>query len=242
MQPEATPTLAGDLAASAPDPEDARAAVVLPLVGRGDVPFAVLHKEPLFVHAARAATESGVARGPVVVVADEDDLDRAGAALAAAHVAADVRPPAGWEPGAGPVLVHDPLCPLPPPDFLRSMAADGTGPDPVAAMAFRPVTDTVKIADDTRIRGTVDRDTLGALSSPALLTAGLLRRAHAAGAGRPPLGDVTALLAWMRRYGDVELVRAPSMARRVDDESAVLVLQCVDELGRRTRTEVGRRD
>jgi hypothetical protein len=32
------------------------------------------------------------------------------------------------------------------------------------------------------------------------------------------------------------------MARRVDDESAVLVLQCVDELGRRTRTELGRRD
>jgi 2-C-methyl-D-erythritol 4-phosphate cytidylyltransferase len=163
-------------------------------------------------------------------------------ALAAAKVAAEVCADGDWAPGAGPVLVHDPLCPLTPPEFLRSVVADGAGAGASPAMAFRPVTDTVKIADDVRIRGTVDRDTLAALSSPALLTRELLERARAAGAGRPPLRDVTALLAWMRRHGEVELVRAPSMARRVDDESAVLVLQCVDELGRRTRTEVGRRD
>ena len=233
MQPEVTPT-PPDGIEGAP-----RAAVVLPVVGRGSVPFAVLHKEPLFVHAARAAAESGVALGPVLVVAGDEDVERAGAALATASVAAEVRPAGDWEPGDGPLLVHDPLCPLTPPEFLRSMA---DGSDPVPMMAFRPVTDTVKIADATRIRGTVDRDTLGALSSPALLTAALLAQARAAGLGRPPLDDVTALLAWMRRCGDVELVRAPSMARRVDDESAVLVLQCVDELGRRTRTEIGRRD
>jgi 2-C-methyl-D-erythritol 4-phosphate cytidylyltransferase len=157
-------------------------------------------------------------------------------------VAAEVCAEGDWSPGTGPVLVHDPLCPLTPPEFLRSVVAAGAGAAPRPTMAFRPVTDTVKIADDSRIRGTVDRDTLAALSSPALLTRGLLERARAAGSGRPPLHEVTALLAWMRRHGEVELVRAPSMARRVDDESAVLVLQCVDELGRRTRTELGRRD
>lgn len=215
---------------------------MLPVVGRGHVPFAVLHREPLFVHAARAASEAGVARGAVVVVVDGPDADRAGAALAKAGVAAEVRAEDDWDPGTGPVLVHDPLCPLTPPEFLRSMLAESAGPEPLSVMAFRPVTDTVKIADATRIRGTVDRDTLGALSSPAVLTPCLLERAQATGLGRPPLRDVTGLLAWMRRCGRVELVRAPSMARRVDDESAVLVLQCVDELGRRTRTELGQRD
>jgi 2-C-methyl-D-erythritol 4-phosphate cytidylyltransferase len=246
VQPEVTPTAAVETAGGRrglAGAEDAGAAVVLPVVGRGSVPFAVLHKEPLFVHAARAAAACGVARGPVVVVVEDGDVDRAEAALAAAKVAAEVCADRDWAPGAGPVLVHDPLCPLTPPEFLRSVVAEaaGAGP-PRPAMAFRPVTDTVKIADDVRIRGTVDRDTLAALSSPALLTRDLLERARAAGSGRPPLHDVTALLAWMRRHGEVELVRAPSMARRVDDESAVLVLQCVDELGRRTRTEVGRRD
>ena len=50
--------------------------------------------------------------------------------------------------------------------------------------------------------------------------------------GSTPIADVVALVAWLRERGPVELVTAPSLARRVDDASAVNLLECVDELSR----------
>ena len=52
-------------------------------------------------------------------------------------------------------------------------------------------------------------------------------------AGPPPVHDFGLLAAWLRERGGLELLRAPSMARRVGDESALRVLECLDELGRR---------
>jgi hypothetical protein len=54
--------------------------------------------------------------------------------------------------------------------------------------------------------------------------------------------DFARLAAWLRARGPVELVRAPSLARRVDDASAVNLLECVDELARRVRREPGLTD
>jgi hypothetical protein len=51
----------------------------------------------------------------------------------------------------------------------------------------------------------------------------------------PPVGDFALLAAWLRKSADLQLVKAPSMARRVGDESALRVLECLDELARRVQ-------
>jgi hypothetical protein len=52
---------------------------------------------------------------------------------------------------------------------------------------------------------------------------------------------MVALVAWLRERGPVELVTAPSLARRVDDASAVNLLECVDELRRQVTGGPGAR-
>ena len=103
-------------------------------------------------------------------------------------------------------------------------------------LAYRPVTDTVKTVVDERIQGTIDREQVGALVSPAVVSAEVI--ASAAGSDEPPPVDDFAVLAvWLRHRGEVRFVRAPSLARRVDDASAVNLLECVDELARQVRRE-----
>ena len=118
------------------------------------------------------------------------------------------------------LLVHDALCPLASAEFLTSMAGH-SGPGSV--VAFRPVTDTVKTAVDGAIQGTIDRESLAAVTSPVLVAAAALD-------GEPPLGDFARLVGWLRERGPVELVVAPAIARRVDDASAVNLLESIDEL------------
>ena len=50
-----------------------------------------------------------------------------------------------------------------------------------------------------------------------------------------PTASLVALLAWLRERGEVDLPKAPSMARRVEDVSALAVLESVDELAGRVR-------
>jgi hypothetical protein len=100
------------------------------------------------------------------------------------------------------------------------------------------VTDTVKTVVDERIHGTIDREGLAALIAPVLVAAPVLHGAVVAG-DEPPLADFGELLGWLRARGPVELVKGPSLARRVDDASAVNLLECVDEVGRRVHTGPG---
>ena len=67
------------------------------------------------------------------------------------------------------------------------------------------------------------------VAAPVLLPGGL-----GAGEEVPPL-EFARLVDWLRDRTPVELVRAPSQARRVDDVSCVLLLECVDETARRVR-------
>jgi hypothetical protein len=48
----------------------------------------------------------------------------------------------------------------------------------------------------------------------------------------PDLSDVAGLVTGLRVEHVVELVRAPSLGRRVDDESDVLLLEAFEELDR----------
>ncbi|CUR55460.1 conserved hypothetical protein [metagenome] len=211
---------------------------LLALAGRGLLPFELLHGEPLYLHALRALNEA--LPGPCLVSTPGEQVDRVVAEVRSAGLSADVSADDEWwsrvtaESGrARDLLVHDPLCPLTSPDFLRSVALGGERG--CARVAFRPVTDTVKRVVDGRIVGTIDREGLAALTSPLLLPAEMIEAAIGAGA-MPPLDDLAELVTWARARGTVELVKAPSLARRVDDPSAVNLLECVDEMTRRTRT------
>jgi 2-C-methyl-D-erythritol 4-phosphate cytidylyltransferase len=213
---------------------------VLSMAGRAGLPYASLHKAPLYLHALRSLAASGV--HDLVVAVDEADHDRVVREVRHAGVRADVRAGSAWwdhlrsrDASAG-LLVHDPLCPLTSAEFLRSVRTGAAARPDVSVLAYRPVTDTVKTVVDSRIKGTIDREGLAALVSPAVVAAGVLAEAVAAD-DRPPVDDFARLAAWLRDRGEVELVRAPSLARRVDDASSVNLLECVDELARRTRRE-----
>ncbi|MDX6300413.1 MAG: 2-C-methyl-D-erythritol 4-phosphate cytidylyltransferase [Nocardioidaceae bacterium] len=210
---------------------------VVPLEGRGSLPFLHLHREMLFLHAVRALLEVGTLTRGVVVTIDDGQREAAESALATAGLAVPVTPADRWwrELPAHPVTValHDPLCPLVPPSFLSAcMDAHGEAPGEPhggqALVAFRPVTDTIKTVVDDHIVGTLDRDRFGIVASPVVFT-------HAGTGGPPPTDDFGVLAAWLRSVGPVELRKAPSLGRRVDDPSAVNLLECMDEMARAVR-------
>jgi 2-C-methyl-D-erythritol 4-phosphate cytidylyltransferase len=213
---------------------------VLALAGRGPLPYVSLHKAPLYLHALKALDASG--DDVLVVAVGEDDRVRVEAEVRHAGVVAEVRAGAGWwehlrscDVSAG-LLVHDALCPLVSPDFIRGVRRQAAASPEVSVLAYRPVTDTVKTVVDSRIQGTIDREGLAALVSPAFVAPRLLAAAMQED-DPPPIDDFARLAGWLRARGEVELVRAPSLARRVDDASSVNLLECVDELARSVRRE-----
>ena len=212
---------------------------VLALVGRGDLPFTPLHRVPLYLHALRALVDASTPT-VVLVVGPGDEL-RVGAEVGRTGLPARVLTADAWwaqlrHDPPGSLLVHDPLCPLAPAAFLRSVR--GAGDPSVSRVAYRPVTDTVKTVVDGRIHGTIDREGLGALISPCLVASPVLAAAVASD-DPPPLDDFALLVGWLHARGPVDLVKGPSMASRVDDPSAVNLLECVDEIGRRVRSGPG---
>lgn len=210
---------------------------VLAMAGRDGLPFAPLHRAPLYLHALRSLAASGA--DDLVVAVDGTDLERVRREVRHAGVRAQVHAGDDWWDDvrvADGLLVHDALCPLAASDFLREVRTGAAARPDVSVLAFRPVTDTVKTVVDSRIQGTIDREGLAALVSPAVVAPRVLAAAEAAGE-RPPIDDFGRLAAWLRQRGEVELVRAPSLARRVDDASSVNLLECVDELARRVRRE-----
>jgi hypothetical protein len=214
---------------------------VLAVAGREDLPFALLHGVPLYLHALRSLVAASPEAVSVVVAADHEDRVRRevrDAGLSVPVLGTDT-----WWSDEGPrlrgsLLVHDPLCPLTSPEFLAGVRRTGHENPGVSLAAFRPVTDTVKTVVDERIHGTIDREGLAALIAPVLIAAPILRAAVAS-ADEPPLDHFGELLSWLRSRGPVELVKGPSLARRVDDASAVNLLECVDEVGRSVHTGPG---
>jgi hypothetical protein len=190
---------------------------LVPLEARGTLPLTELHGEPMFLHPVRALLRSGVL-DRVVVTADSPAavtpyLPRR---LHVDVVAADE----WWTDVDETVVLADPLCPLLPADFVARVVEEAGGK---AVAGYRPVTDTVKTVVDQRITGTLDRDRLAVVASPVVVPLALAKQ-------RPPVHDFAVLATWLRERGDLRLVKAPSMARRVGDESALRVLECLDEL------------
>ena len=162
--------------------------------GRGSLPFALVHGEPLVAAAAWAMGEAGV-----FLV----DLGT------------------GWETvvDAGtPFVLHDALCPLTPPAFLGECVKHAESGAAVT-VGVRPVTDTVKELRQGVLGDTVDRTGLLQVASPVVLPVGVV----AALDGLPTL-DFADLVAELAGRFPVETLEAPAEARRVGDEDDLRVL------------------
>src|SRR4051794_28324566 len=107
--------------------------------GRGSLPFALIHGEALVACAAWALGSAGVTvvdwGTPWSAVADTDE----------------------------PVVLHDALCPMTPPEFIAACVTRAVERDCVV-VGVRPVTDTVKVVRDGLVGGTVDRQELVAVA------------------------------------------------------------------------------
>ncbi|WP_141015626.1 2-C-methyl-D-erythritol 4-phosphate cytidylyltransferase [Nocardioides sambongensis] len=183
------------------DREQPPAAGVIVEQERGALPFRLIHGESLVATAAWAAGDAGI--------------DLVDASL-------------GWDVVAErgePLVLHDPLCPMTPPQFLRRCLQIATETGEVV-VGVRPVTDTVKEVRDGEVGATRDRDGLVALCSPVVLPPAVVEslvEAQQAGAIPADFGD---LIADLRGRGlPVRLVEAPAEARRVGSEADIAVLE-----------------
>jgi hypothetical protein len=208
---------------------------VVPLEGRGSLPFVDLHQEPLFLHAVRALLDVDAVDGRVVVTVGSQQRDAAVAALAHADLSAVVEEPRAWWRSVSDrieLVLHDPLCPLVPASFIATCLREADTDDG-ALVAFRPVTDTIKTVVDDHIVDTLDRDLFGIVASPVVF--GLAADDAGLRGSGPPTEDFAVLASWLRERGPVLLHKAPSLGRRVDDASAVNLLECMDEMARSVR-------
>jgi 2-C-methyl-D-erythritol 4-phosphate cytidylyltransferase len=171
--------------------------------GRGSLPFALLHGEPLVACAAWAMGEAGVQL--VDATTPWDDV-----------VYADL-----------PLVWHDALCPMTPPDFLAACVgrAVAVAEDVVVAGVHR-VTDTVKEVvpgpGGPVVGPTHDRDGLRRLASPLVIPASVVARLD-----DWPATDLGVALADLRFLARVELVDAPDAARRVSGPADIAVLEAL---------------
>jgi 2-C-methyl-D-erythritol 4-phosphate cytidylyltransferase len=180
------------------DDEQPRAVGQIPTDGRGSLPFALLRGESLVAMAAWAAGEAGI-----------DLLDFN----------------ADWEAVRWldrPLMLHDPLCPLTPVDFLRQAVAT-TVSENVVVVGVHPVTDTVKRVDAGVVGETVDREGLWAVTSPVVLPASVVSALE----GWPDADDLAALVARLRATWEVRFLEAPVLARRVEDVSSLRLLEAL---------------
>jgi 2-C-methyl-D-erythritol 4-phosphate cytidylyltransferase len=169
--------------------------------GRGSLPFALVHGEPLVSAAAWAMGEAGV---------HLVDLGTSWEAVTDAGV---------------PFVLHDPLCPLTPPEFIVECVSHAAARGAVT-VGVRPVTDTVKEYAEERVGATVDRGALLQVVSPVVLPVAVVAALEG-----PPTGDFAALVAELAARFPVETREAPAQARRVADESDLRVLEALTAPG-----------
>lgn len=165
--------------------------------GRGSLPFALVHGEPLVAAAAWAMGEAGV-----TLV----DLGTGWAAV---------------QRSGTPFVLHDALCPLTPPAFVAACVAHAEGSAAVT-VGVRPVTDTVKELDGNRVGATVDRTMLLQVVSPVVLPVSVV-----AALDDVPSTDFPELVAHLAERFPVETLEAPAQARRVAEDADLRVLEAL---------------
>jgi 2-C-methyl-D-erythritol 4-phosphate cytidylyltransferase len=179
------------------DDDEVQALGWVPLEGRGSLPFSLVHGESLVAAASWAVGEAGIQLFDATVSFDQiRDSGR-------------------------PLLLHDPLCPLAPADFLRGAVELCLETDQ-SVVGFRPVTDTVKATDGDVLGRTVDRSQLREVVTPVVVPASIL-----AGLGSLDASDFPALVADLAPRGPIVWLEAPSIARRVTSASEIVVLEAL---------------
>jgi 2-C-methyl-D-erythritol 4-phosphate cytidylyltransferase len=178
----------------------------VPVSGRGSLPFALVHGESLVAAASFA-------------------LERAGVQLVDFNVAWDGLRSELVDEGR-PLVLHDPLCPLTPPEFLAEAvrACLETGE---VVVGCRPVTDTLKQVErgpeGELVGATVDRDDYVTVCSPVVLPAAVVATLEQV----PDSADFASLVAALRGGSAVRLLEAPPLARRVSGEADLAVLEAL---------------
>lgn len=169
----------------------------VPLEGRGSLPFSLVHGESLVAAASWAVGEAGAQLYDATVTFEE------------------VR-------GSGrDLLVHDPLCPLTPAEFLAEAArlAAETGQ---VVVGFRPVTDTVKVREGEHLGATLDRSALRLVASPVAIPAAVL-----AGLEELDASDLADLVALLAAAHPVLWLEAPALAGRIRGVEDLRVLEAL---------------
>ena len=175
---------------------------MVPLDGRGSLPYALVHGESLVAAASWALSTAEV------------DLFDFNVAFAQVRDAGRM------------LVVHDPLCPLTPSGFLAEAVAEAQRSGAVV-VGVRPVTDTVKEYDGTELGGTVDRDSLVCVTSPVVLPVAVV----AALDELPGIetGDLATLVERLAERFPVRHLEAPPLGRRIVDEGDLEVLAALSE-------------
>lgn len=137
--------------------------------------------------------------------------------------------------GASRVVLHDPKCPLlPSAEIARAVAAGAE-----AAVGVRPVTDTVKTIATRpagpQVSATVDRNDYRSVCSPLSLSTRSVDILVAEVGDEWWTASLWRLVAVLRHEVAVELVDVSSLARRVEDEDAIWLLECFDDVRRMVR-------
>ena len=169
----------------------------VPVESRGSLPFALVHGESLVAAASWALGEAGIVLFDASVTFDQ--LRESGRAL----------------------VLHDPLCPLTPVEFLRDAVARSQETGAVV-VGFRPVTDTVKRLRDDRLGETVDRTGLRAVTTPIVVPAAVL-----ATLDRLDTSDFPALVAELASLATIDWLESPPLSRRVVDASDLADLEAL---------------
>lgn len=169
----------------------------VPVDGRGSLPFALVHGESLVAAASWAVGEAGVQLFDASV---EFSMVR--------------------ESGR-PLLLHDPLCPLAPADFLAAAVALclETGR---TVVGFRPVTDTVKRRAGDDLGATVDRNGLRAVTTPVVIPGDVLATLDSV-----DTTDFGALVALLAERGELVWSQAPAIAARISSPDELAVLEAL---------------
>lgn len=176
----------------------------VPLEGRGSLPFSLVHGESLVAAASWSVGEAGVQLFDASVTFDQvRDAGR-------------------------PLLLHDPLCPLAPAEFLAEAVVRCLAEDRVV-VGFRPVTDTVKLRDGDLLGETVDRTTLRSIASPVVVPWRVLATRTSLDAS-----DLPRLVASLAPVEEVVWLEAPALARRIGSAEEIAVLEAL------SRSLVGR--
>lgn len=169
----------------------------VPVDGRGSLPFALVHGESLVAAASWAVGEAGIQLVDASVGFDE--VRRAGRAL----------------------LLHDPLCPLTPADFLAEAVEECRRTERVV-VGWREVTDTVKTRSGGLLGATVDRGSLRSVATPVVIPAGVLADLESL-----DTADLTALVGRLAGLAEVHWLAAPTLARRVGTPEDLRVLEAL---------------